>query len=519
MSESQTTRVRLWTRWHSAAAVVACALLAPLLGLAVYCHPSADDYAVGHLAASAGILGEVRHWYDTWTGRYFAMTVLVVASFARESASPWLATLSFVGLALALARCYYVVGNRILAERLEVATGDGSTRRLVFSIAGCLLAGFLSVGFYATRMPSTAQGFYWMSGSACYTLASALSLILFAELVLLFAVRAESSGLRSRGGIAMRTLLAAALLVMIVGSCELLMAIWCLLLAIFGGIGWQRTPVRWPAWIALVAVTAVAAMIVVQAPGNAIRQQAMPERNQLFLSIALSTTCIGWWCLRWICDPALWLGSLLAIGVLRTWRPIAQNQAGSIRPIDWSRAYVAILLMTACFIWLCPFTAYWAQGAGPPRRALNVAHLCFLLGWMTSLIVAVQAFRPRFEALWQATIGRIGVPSAAMIAAICLFVVGYWPQAARDWLAVAPTYHAEYLARREQARTAVANDVRDIVVPPFSARPKTIYYDDLSTNPQHWVNRQVALSYGLNSIRLAETVRIAAPAERTPARK
>jgi hypothetical protein len=78
-----------------------------------------------------------------------------------------------------------------------------------------------------------------------------------------------------------------------------------------------------------------------------------------------------------------------------------------------------------------------------------------------------------------------------------IFRAGY------DLIINAHTYNNELNAREELMQTSVVENKKYVEVPALTKVPQTIYFIDISSKANNWVNISTAKYFGLDSIKLA----------------
>jgi hypothetical protein len=441
-------------------ALLGAVLLAPFVLLALDAAPQADDFACGRFAERDGVWGEARHLYVHWTGRYAASAALAWCGLDLERSAVAVPLLLLGAWWLGCWRCFHVVA-RAWGRRLPEPRAP--SRRWTGALS------LLALAFYVTRMPSPCQGLYWLSGSVTYTPTGALSWFLIAELVHLFDPRTTE-----RRRLARHAFTASGLVVLLVGFNETVMFLWCLALGTLFAMSWSTR--RRTAWLApVVASAAIAAAIVIAAPGNATRSNGEGS-GRFAKSVGRSITHAATKFAVWSLDPGLWAVSLLFVPALRRSPPPFHSMGWLRHP----RSLPAIVSGTLAAMALGAFPVYFASGVGPPLRLTNLLYVVFAGGWF----LAVYSFAlsaPRW-APERTTMGGWRVATAL------LFLYGNWPRAVWDECLLAKGFRDELAARARRVDDAVARGETRLELDPLHTRPKTIFYADLRPDPDYWVN-------------------------------
>jgi len=248
---------------------------------------------------------------------------------------------------------------------------------------------------------------------------------------------------------------------------------------------------RWMYLAPTLAAAVLASAVVIKSPSNALRASHYPTSKQPVkaASRALLHTAIkiGLWSL----DPALWLGSLLLIPTWRRWPNPSR--------LDWLHRRWALPLVattTVAILSLGAFPAYYGMGHPPPQRACNMLYLVFAVGWFGALC-SLATSRPQWAPVQFRT-----WPLALM-----LFLFGNWPFAVWTGSTTAPAYRREYDARSQAVAQALARGDRQIEFEPLRHRPRLLFYADLQTESDYWINLMYARRVHLDAVTLRDPSR------------
>jgi hypothetical protein len=346
---------------------------------------------------------------------------------------------------------------------------------------------------YLLGMMSPASGLFWMAGAFTYQTGNALFLVTLG-LMLRLSERQKSSGRYFM-------LLSVLLLVIVIatGTNETgMLAIAAV--ALTGVIVHLRSgrAILWP-WMVILAVSLVSFDVVYFSPGNAIRAADFPLRHDLLRSIdgSLSTGLKILWI--WISNPVLIISTMLA--------PFAITRllqlSGRSFAVSWP-LIAALLVCTFAIPVVLQFPAWWAMGGWPPARTVDTIYFLFLVSWF----VSVGAVTIRY--VGRSTDVRQPYHPYAAVAVLVLSVLFSFAAveskafrlAKTDLFELARPYH-DYLNRRyEQIEQALANGQRYLVVADYQQEyPRTIYFNDIMRDPEHWRNVCYADYFGLEKIR------------------
>jgi hypothetical protein len=238
-----------WRRWLVGSALAL--LLLPYVALCFYSQPYWDDYDYATLARRLGQWPAQRYLYAHHTGRY---TTLLLTRL-NPLTYGWLGGLKMLALSW--------LGATWLVQALALRVL--TRKRLSWQKAAAGSAALLLAQLYV--MPSPYSAFYWFSSAVVYQVPIILGI--------LFLVAALQAGRATSktGRLAWYTLAVLALLG-VVGGNELALLlvgwvlVWCCWLSYRRG---AKSALR--SWLGFMAVALVAGLVVVAAPGNAVRLQ------------------------------------------------------------------------------------------------------------------------------------------------------------------------------------------------------------------------------------------------------
>lgn len=459
--------------------------LVPLLLLAPYAVPCADDYSYGaqtHAVFTssgsltqtlAAALTQVKSTYRNWQGSFSAIFLMALqpAVFGARwyFLTPVLMLLSLLG--------------GLFCFCLALFSGVFGLPR---PLSGCVAA--VTALLSLQLIPSPVQGLYWYNGAVYYTFFHGLALLAFA-----LALR-----LIRRGGAGRQLLLC--LLAVILGGGNYVTALSCAIVAVSGvlllmllrGRAWKRLL---PPALCLLAALALS----MAAPGNGVRQSASEHTPQVLPAILGSFRFGALYSLRWLRLPVL--GALALLGVL-FW-PAARRCRFSFRcPLLltlWSYC-----LLSAMF---CP--NLYALGDEGDKRLLNIIfymdllllalNLFYWLGWLAARLGKRDPAEVRGAGLWQ----------TLAAAALCLLCCALYLRAGgyTSLMALGAMRSGEARQFREaaEARLVLLEDagVRNAVLEPYPVKPYVLFMDDITCDSADWRNEAMAAFYEKESVVLA----------------
>jgi hypothetical protein len=448
-------------------------LLLPYLALAFYNQPYWDDYDYATLVARLGSQWAAhKYLYLNHTGRFFALWFTRVNPLTygwpegvRVLSLVWIGA---TGLAQALAL-------RVLSRgRLGWWAAAGWS--------AALLLGQLYV------MPSPNSAFYWFSSAMVYQPPAILGLV-WPVLVL------QSLRARRRWARVAWYVLAAVVMLCVAGAIELSLLLLGWSLAWLCYLAYRRADR--PAlrrWLGLAALTLVAGVVVVAAPGNLVRLHHDGPSLDIPLWKVAGRAVLQ--TVMFLTEPrqvtALVVAPILLARLGYRYRHV--RPAGLRLPLAAGLAFVVGgVVLQMLFLSLTT----WGY---PAVRVLNFVWF----GLFTSWLLVLWAALPDGSSLNERLIRRLRLPALLYV----LVLAGGGPERAawREWLENAPRWQRQLAAREATIRQARAAGARMVSVPPLvGIQPQYVLIlgETLSPQASARYNQDAAKWYGLDSLRLS----------------
>lgn len=470
--------------------LVLAVMLAPILKLAAYTVPAADDFRYGRATHQAweesGRMGAVlkkgaetaADIYREWQGTYAAIFLMTLqpAIFGPE----------YYGVT-----AYLMIGSLLIGTFILVWTLGKYVLKCAYAIRLILFAllSIACVGF----LPFPYEAFYWYNSGIYYVFFYALSLLLFS---LMIAFYHRPRGRKTNALLAVPMLLLCA----VIGSGNFATALILALLLLFFAllallVKRDGTPVFWLAF----AILTASLLVSVLAPGNAAHTTAAGGLAGAARAIVKALVYAVLYGIKWTTLPILLLGLIMLPAAWRT----VKGMDFSFR-LPWLPPVASLLLLGAGYT---P-TFYTIDFVGPDRLldiqfflyvTLLYANMFYLTGWLNKQVLRdIDESRVRLK--------RRAALGAALLT-VALFVVVSVPESQgclstrataimRDGSAAA--FRDEMDARFNQF---LAPEADHVICRPLSVRPNPLYVMyDLSDDPDWVVNRWLADYFGLASI-------------------
>ena len=203
----------------------------------------------------------------------------------------------------------------------------------------------------------------------------------------------------------------------------------------------------------------------------------------------------------WLSSPVLIVASVLA--------PFAVFRLSRLSKVLISvrNRHIALLVVcTSALPFVLQFPAWWAMGGWPPARTLDAIYFLFLLSWF-SMIGAITL---RFAAKGDSSLEKLPMPVYADFA-VLLLAAGFtltvltnpsMQRARYDLFHAAEPWHAYMNQRYELVRQATSDGQPSLAVPDYRQEyPRSLYFNDIMHDHQHWRNRCYADYFGLNHVK------------------
>lgn len=466
-----------------ALALLLAALLVPMLLIACYDVPSADDYSFGaraHTAFEAGgsffaaikaAFTEARIAHSTWQGTFSAIFLMAL--------QPAVFGESLYALTAPIMLCALIAGCYLFCSFL-FGRVFGAGRHL----GGCVAA-LLCIMF--TQLPlSSVQGFYWYNGAVYYTFFYGLTL----------AALALGIALLYKGGAARQAGLA--LLLFFIGGGNYVTMLTLLIIGASAvGLLLIMRDARYKRFILPLAALATAAALSMTAPGNAVRQANYTVTPNAIEAVLLSFESAASYFASWTKLPQL---GMLALMAALMW-PMAVRAEFSFR----FPALVTLWSWCLYSAMFCP--PIYAMGDAGDYRLLNIIYFTYLLALSVNLFywmgwLAKRLHRRKANVNLRAYFASALTGGAVM--AVCMLLAVHMGQSLTS---VSALYSlrtgeaAQYRACAAERYEILHNEsIKDAVLPGFPVQPYVLYYDDITFSPTDWRNLALQTYYEKSSV-------------------
>jgi len=153
------------------------------------------------------------------------------------------------------------------------------------------------------------------------------------------------------------------------------------------------------------------------------------------------------------------------------------------------------------------FPAWWSMGGWPPARTVDAIYFLFLVSWY----LTIGAFTLRY--LQKNKWSPLKQPYHPVSAVVLLLLTGVFTAvilqskayqlAKTDLFLLARPYHEYLNARYQQIEQAKAAGQHYLAVADYQQElPRTIFFNDIMRDPDHWRNVCYADYFGLERIKI-----------------
>ena len=460
--------------------IALAALIVPMLLMAFYATPAADDFSFGapahrawvesgsFLAALGAALTKVKESFFGWQGTYSAIFLMAMQPAVFSEGLYWMTAFIMLGALILgtflFCRAFF---SRLLGLNKHFAD--------IISIILLLLSTQL--------LPSPVQAFYWFNGSVYYVFYHGLMLCAIA-----IGIRFVVQGGKGR-------LLSLCLICIVLGGGNYVTALTSCIIWFFAEAFLYISRGSWKKLLAPGLLLVAGFALSMLAPGNAVRQESQWFANYSAVeSVLLSfRNCIEYTG-RWLSLPVL--GGLGFVAIVSYG---AFEESGFSFRFPGLVTAFSYCLVSAMF---CP--PIYAMGNIGEERILNIIFFTWLLAMAVNVVYWLGWLRRRRES-------RFAAPKLfALVLACALLCLGFAlplssGQSYTSLLALSSLRSGEAKAWHDcfMRRLEVLNDVsvKDARIEPYPCQPYLLFYSDIVDDPEAWENVDMANFYGKDSIK------------------
>jgi len=465
-----------------AAAAVGAIPLAGAASMGFFSRYIADDFCTAGTLRRLGFWESQSNWYLHWSGRYTFTFVATGLNLLGPGITPWLplaALVVWLGAAAYLFRAWTPKDDRSASWPIPFAL---SALLLFFTVEGA---------------PNLYQSLYWQTGMLTYTLPLALGTFYLGWLL---RRSRQAGGARPAplvlAGYAIFAFLLGGFSETFAGLQTAAMTLW------MGGILVlpAKSPRRGSSWLYAAGLlgSLLALLVVAMAPGNAVRQSALPVQAQWVEIVARSWKDMFIFLARVGRDHAV--SVFLALSLPAAWGFAAGARAGEFPPEERNRSLMFLLgipFVTAVLVLGTILPYEYAVSSYPDARVLITTQFVLGFGMVSWGLVfgwrAARALHRRVGSVGRAlsTAGGLLLLTVFLAAAVQTF------RAIREPLPVAQAYAEAWDRRHQDLRVAAAEDVETVAA---ASLRHMAGLAELGRDPEEWINRCIAWTYGLDQV-------------------
>ena len=506
--------MKMESRMDRKAFVILCILfllvLIPIFWIAMYVYPSADDLSYGvaasHVWRETHSLTSVfsTAWegamekYQTWQGSFFAVFLMHLQPAVFGSSWYTLGTVILLMSYLAFSSLFfYTVCRRFFScERLPAA--------LV-----ALTLSLLSLLF--TYDP--VEAFFWYNGGVYYTFFYSISLLVFSLLILSATVKKKA--------VSIVFYMFSLLLAFFIGGGNYSTALMSvvILFLVMALLAWKRRK-KEAVQVLLVFVALMTSFVIsMLAPGNAVRQMASGAPNSPVKAILLSLV----YGVYAFCNCT-------TVPVVVGWAFLTPFLYRAVSKIKFRFPYPLVVFLLAYGVFCTQGTpVFYALGFSMPERVIDIIYFSYypivlltwsyFLGWLShqswwSAWLENQKTRmPKWKpgvfymlvllCFCAGTLGLIRIEKDPQTGGMQMEGLPLSAQAALSLVTgEAQDFHAQLVERESLYEDPTLLDVR---VEPLREKPYLLFQEDITEDPDYWINEAVAEYYGKDSVALSKT--------------
>lgn len=430
----------------------------------------ADDYCVVYYGERLGLFRSIWYWYITWHGAYSASTLDWVLSAMGKDILPW--------------TTLFYLGALISTSSGVVNLAAFRTRTLYFSVEVSLLLGMLLAFMILVAAPSIPQSLIWWSGARGY-FAPLVGIMLYFLIYFHFSAREWLSRQKT-----FWYFISFMVVFLSGGFAEVYTPVQFILFwgIVVWGWRWSKIPKKDLYFLCAGAVGAsISLVVMVLAPGNALRQEFFPINPDILTIVEISIrSYLGFLWSTLFTGPsatAVWGGLLLS-----GWLGAVNKDL--IRKHILSPFIALVILVVGVVLAFGSFIpSVYGTAEPPPPRTLIVSIFFLFCGILA------------FGFLIGGWLGNTGQKGYTVIKVMIILAVPLVIYSSITELSVVLSIRDTYVAFAEkwdavdmQIKDAVNAGQAEVVIPPMINWANLEYPTD---NRRYWPNKCYTRYYGI----------------------
>jgi hypothetical protein len=332
--------------------------IAPYFFLALFSVPSADDFSQAFMSINKGIIGFVSLRYLNWSGRYFSDLVISTFNILGHKAQQNFLIEFYYTVPIGIIFIYFLSCYLFISL---IAEESKSLWRIFFALVSTIL--MLSY----VELRSTV---FWLAGGATYTIGNSLFLVALAITLSLVYIKVESRKALYLVG------LNVVLIFFINGFNEIIMVSNTVIISGLIVLGYLLRSINKSEYLKLFIFeisAIVSTLIVVFAPGNAVRASQDSEKIGVLQAMLKSLSAMNDNIFNWI-NP-LWI--CFCIILFFTGHYFVSSSLELY--ISNKRKFIPLLVSLLAGLYMSYFVRFYALGNLGPLRANSVSYIIFFV--------------------------------------------------------------------------------------------------------------------------------------------
>lgn len=425
-------------------------LLTLMVGMLFYisffnCPSVADDYCFATTARNYGFWTAQKMYYNGWTGRYFSNFLFHLNPLYFSDSRVPFTVIPIILVIVFILNTYFLI-------RLILKDSALQSQSLYIAFA------FVALYFY--QIPSVVENFFWMIGT--YTFISGNMLMLFVNLLLRYYKNKNKT---------MLFVIISLLFFLILGSSEVSMFSATLLIASIAFYKFIKYRKLFKLESILFILAAIGNLIVIKAPGNAIRNT---EKREIWGTLVENLKVSLEFLYEWTFDSPLFLIITAAYLVLLFGTNV--NLHLPKFPV-W---YSWLTFFAIFYVGFIP-TSY-GMGDVPPPRILNLIYLIFLMGWFFNITNTAAILHLKLE-------NKFVLPVGLLLTLFSLIVLYQNHNLREMYRDIKYKKVNAYLEEYQERVELLSQDIPQVVLKPYQTKPFSLYTEDIYPDPKHLWNQ------------------------------
>jgi len=407
----------------------------------IYCHPSGDDFSYAVLGKNENFLETVLNERTRWNGRYISNFIVLY--------SP----LNWGG----------ILGYKLMSIILIVSIFCGTYLffKMVLDKYNILFS-LVSILITFSIMPDITEGIYWYTGAWTYIPGGCIFLISLSVLI------------KYWGNLKIHHYLTTIFLFVIASGFNEIISLLGILLfgiALIKNIKEIRFVFFFVLFISLL-------VYIMLAPGNSVRSEHFPNKNQLVYSLYMSSAYTVRFIGEWLLNPALFFWGIILLKI------DFKNQFLTKFKFLQNPFFAFIALVTPTFVGC--FGPIMSTGLLGQYRTSNLASYLFIPAFMLVVIANKGFIKKKLK-------------SPFLFKHAFLVVVIFLTLWKNQFFMFKELVNGDIsqFNKSMYERYKIINDCKksDCPIPTFEKKSKTLFVYPLTDNPEHWLNKSYQLYF------------------------